>query len=118
MLGFLFATMGAGTPTTVAPAATSSSLTAFAPILAGLPVLRFLGVGKITLINHILKGQHDRKVAVIVDEFGEISINGQSIISDNDEQLVEFNNGCLCCPVRGDLMRTLADLMQTHANFW
>jgi G3E family GTPase len=75
-------------------------------------VTGFLGSGKTTLINHILKGQHGRKIAVIVNEFGEIGIDGQLTIADDDEQIVEFNNGCLCCTVRGDLVRTLADLTQ------
>jgi G3E family GTPase len=72
----------------------------------------FLGAGKTTLVNHILQEKHGRKIAVIVNEFGEIGIDGQLIISDDDEQLVEFNNGCLCCTVRGDLVRTLENL--TH----
>ena len=75
-------------------------------------VTGFLGSGKTTLINHILEGQHGRKIAVIVNEFGEIGIDGQLMVSDDEEQLVEFNNGCLCCTVRGDLVRTLEDLMQ------
>ena len=73
-------------------------------------VTGFLGSGKTTLINHILKGQHGRKIAVIVNEFGEIGIDGQLTITDDQEQIVEFNNGCLCCTVRGDLVRTLDDL--------
>jgi G3E family GTPase len=75
-------------------------------------VTGFLGSGKTTLINHILKGQHGQKVAVIVNEFGEVGIDGQLMVSDDEEQLVEFNNGCLCCTVRGDLVRTLEELMQ------
>jgi G3E family GTPase len=75
-------------------------------------VTGFLGSGKTTLINHILQGQHGKKIAVIVNEFGEIGIDGQLMISEQDEQLVEFNNGCLCCTVRGDLVRTLEDLAQ------
>lgn len=75
-------------------------------------VTGFLGSGKTTLINHILKGQNERKVAVIVNEFGEIGIDGQLMVEEDKEQLVEFNNGCLCCTVRGDLVRTLEDLTQ------
>jgi G3E family GTPase len=75
-------------------------------------VTGFLGSGKTTLVNHILKEQHGRKIAVIVNEFGEIGIDGQLTIADDDEQIVEFNNGCLCCTVRGDLVRTLEDLTQ------
>jgi G3E family GTPase len=72
----------------------------------------FLGAGKTTLVNHILQEQHGQKIAVIVNEFGEIGIDGQLIVSDRDEQLVEFNNGCLCCTVREDLVRTLENLTQ------
>jgi G3E family GTPase len=72
----------------------------------------FLGSGKTTLINHILERQRGRKVAVIVNEFGEIGIDGQITIADDQEQIVEFNNGCLCCTVRGDLVRTLEELTQ------
>jgi G3E family GTPase len=75
-------------------------------------VTGFLGSGKTTLINHILQEQHGRKIAVIVNEFGEIGIDGQLTIADDDEQIVEFNNGCLCCTVRGDLVRTLEALSQ------
>lgn len=70
----------------------------------------FLGSGKTTLVNHILHEQHGRKIAVIVNEFGEIGIDGQITIADDREQIVEFNNGCLCCTVRGDLVRTLEEL--------
>jgi len=73
-------------------------------------VTGFLGSGKTTLINRILREQHGRKLAVIVNEFGEISIDGQLVIHDDQAQLVEFNNGCLCCTVRGDLVETLGRL--------
>jgi|TARA_B110000971_G_scaffold221701_1_gene270007 G3E family GTPase len=72
----------------------------------------FLGSGKTTLVNRILTEQHGRKVAVIVNEFGEVSIDGQLIIQEDQEDLVEFNNGCLCCTVRGDLIETLARLQE------
>jgi G3E family GTPase len=75
-------------------------------------VTGFLGSGKTTLINRILREQHGRKIAVIVNEFGEISIDGQLVIHDEDAQLVEFNNGCLCCTVRGDLVETLGRLQE------
>jgi G3E family GTPase len=75
-------------------------------------VTGFLGSGKTTLINRILREQHGRKLAVIVNEFGEISIDGQLVIHDADAQLVEFNNGCLCCTVRGDLVETLERLQE------
>ena len=70
----------------------------------------YLGSGKTTLLNHILTGQQGRKVAVIVNEFGEVGIDGQLIEQNGDEQLIEFNNGCLCCTVRGDLIDTIAKL--------
>ena len=73
-------------------------------------VTGFLGSGKTTLVNRILAEQHGRKVAVIVNEFGEISVDGQLVLTDDQENLVEFNNGCLCCTVRGDLVDTLSTL--------
>ena len=75
-------------------------------------VTGFLGSGKTTLINRILAEQHGRKIAVIVNEFGEVSIDGQLIVQDDQEELVEFNNGCLCCTVRGDLIDTLEKLQE------
>ena len=72
----------------------------------------FLGSGKTTLLNHILSQQHGRKVAVIVNEFGEVGIDGQLIVKEDDEELIEFNNGCLCCTVRGDLVETINKLQQ------
>ena len=76
----------------------------------------YLGSGKTTLLNHILSGQQGRKVAVIVNEFGEVGIDGQMILRDDDEQLIEFNNGCLCCTVRGDLIETIARLQERNAE--
>ena len=75
-------------------------------------VTGFLGSGKTTLINRILSEQHGRKIAVIVNEFGEVSIDGQLIVQEDQEELVEFNNGCLCCTVRGDLIDTLNRLQE------
>ena len=72
----------------------------------------YLGSGKTTLLNHILTKQNKRKVAVIVNEFGEVGIDGQLIEQDGDEQLIEFNNGCLCCTVRGDLIDTIGKLRE------
>ena len=73
-------------------------------------VTGFLGSGKTTLVNRILAEDHGRKIAVIINEFGEISVDGQLVLTDDQEDLVEFNNGCLCCTVRGDLVDTLAKL--------
>lgn len=67
----------------------------------------FLGAGKTTLLNNILRNRRGQKVAVIVNEFGEVGIDGQLVFDDQNEQLIEFNNGCLCCTVRGDLIETL-----------
>ncbi len=72
----------------------------------------FLGSGKTTLVNRILHEQHGKKIAVIVNEFGEVSIDGQLVIREDQAELVEFNNGCLCCTVRGDLVETLGRLQE------
>src|SRR5512132_450307 len=70
----------------------------------------YLGAGKTTLLNRILSGDHGRRYAVIVNEFGEVGIDGELIV-DTDEELFEMNNGCICCTVRGDLIRTLHALL-------
>ncbi len=76
----------------------------------------YLGAGKTTLLNRILTQQHDQKIAVIVNEFGEIGIDNQLII-DADEEIFEMNNGCICCTVRGDLIRIIANLMRRRDKF-
>jgi len=70
----------------------------------------FLGAGKTTLLNRILTEQHGEKIAVIENEFGEAGIDNDILVKDEDEQIVEMNNGCLCCTVRGDLVRILGEL--------
>jgi len=70
----------------------------------------FLGAGKTTLLNRILHEQHGEKIAVIENEFGETGVDNEILVKDKDEQIVEMNNGCLCCTVRGDLVRILGDL--------
>ncbi len=70
----------------------------------------FLGAGKTTLLNRILTEQHGRKIAVIENEFGPEGIDNELLVADTDEQIVEMNNGCICCTVRGDLVRILTDL--------
>jgi len=70
----------------------------------------YLGAGKTTLLNRILSEDHGRRYAVIVNEFGEIGIDGELILN-SDEELFEMNNGCICCTVRGDLIRTLHGLL-------
>jgi len=69
----------------------------------------FLGSGKTTLLNRILKEDHGHRIAVIENEFGEVGVDNE-IIETGDEQIVEMNNGCICCTVRGDLIRILGDL--------
>src|SRR5215217_4624542 len=71
----------------------------------------FLGAGKTTLLNRILTEQHGKKLAVIENEFGEVGVDNQLVIS-SDEELFEMNNGCICCTVRGDLIRILGRLMK------
>ena len=75
----------------------------------------FLGAGKTTLLNRILSEQHGRRYAVVVNEFGEIVIDGELIVGA-DEELFEMNNGCVCCTVRGDLIRTVQGLLDRHAG--
>jgi G3E family GTPase len=70
----------------------------------------FLGAGKTTLLNRILTEQHGEKIAVIENEFGETGIDNEILVKDKQEQIVEMNNGCVCCTVRGDLVRILGDL--------
>ena len=70
----------------------------------------FLGSGKTTLLNRILKEQHGSRIAVIENEFGEAGIDNELLVQDAGEQIVEMNNGCICCTVRGDLVRILGEL--------
>ncbi len=72
----------------------------------------YLGSGKTTLLNHMLSQNEGAKIAVIVNEFGEMSIDAKLLVKYSDEQLIEFNNGCLCCTVRGDLIETIDQLRQ------
>jgi G3E family GTPase len=76
----------------------------------------YLGAGKTTLLNRILSEDHGRRYAVIVNEFGEISIDADLILNSNEE-LFEMNNGCICCTVRGDLVRTLHGLLARQGEF-
>ena len=70
----------------------------------------FLGAGKTTLLNRILTEHHGGRVAVIENEFGEAGIDNELLVQDGNEQIVEMNNGCICCTVRGDLVRILSTL--------
>jgi G3E family GTPase len=76
----------------------------------------YLGAGKTTLLNRILTHEHGLKVAVIVNEFGEVGIDNQLVI-DTDEEIFEMNNGCICCTVRGDLIRIISNLMRRRNKF-
>jgi G3E family GTPase len=70
----------------------------------------FLGAGKTTLLNRILQEQHGHRIAVIENEFGQESIDNEILVQDSKEQIVEMNNGCICCTVRGDLIVALGTL--------
>src|SRR5437660_904705 len=76
----------------------------------------FLGAGKTTLLNHILTAQHGKRVAVIENEFGEVGVD-QALVIGAEEEIFEMNNGCICCTVRGDLIRILGNLMKRRDKF-
>src|SRR5476651_2289385 len=76
----------------------------------------YLGAGKTTLLNRILSEPHGKKYAVIVNEFGEIGIDNELIVGA-DEEVFEMNNGCICCTVRGDLIRIIEGLMRRKGKF-
>ena len=76
----------------------------------------YLGAGKTTLLNRILSEPHGKKYAVIVNEFGEIGIDNELVVGA-EEEVFEMNNGCICCTVRGDLMRILDGLMRRERKF-
>ncbi len=76
----------------------------------------YLGAGKTTLLNRILSEDHGRKFAVIVNEFGEIGIDNDLVVGA-DEEVFEMNNGCICCTVRGDLIRIVEGLLKRRGKF-
>ena len=76
----------------------------------------FLGSGKTTLLNRILAEEHGLRIAVIENEFGEIGID-QDLVINVDEEVFEMNNGCICCTVRGDLIRILGELAERKDKF-
>ncbi|MEO1004898.1 MAG: GTP-binding protein [Cyanobacteria bacterium J06638_38] len=87
--------------------------------LAKIPVTvltGYLGAGKTTLLNQILTQEHGKRIAVIVNEFGEIGIDNQLVV-DSDEEILEMNNGCICCTVRGDLIRIIGKLLDRRDSF-
>ena len=76
----------------------------------------FLGSGKTTLLNRILSEEHGKKIAVIENEYGEVGID-QGLVINADEEVFEMSNGCICCTVRGDLIRVLGNLMKRRDKF-
>jgi G3E family GTPase len=76
----------------------------------------FLGAGKTTLLNHILTANHGKRIAVIENEFGEVGVD-QDLVINAEEEIFEMNNGCICCTVRGDLIRILGNLMKRRDKF-
>jgi G3E family GTPase len=76
----------------------------------------FLGAGKTTLLNHILTAEHGKRIAVIENEFGEVGVD-QALVIGAEEEIFEMNNGCICCTVRGDLIRILGNLMKRRDRF-
>jgi len=76
----------------------------------------YLGAGKTTLLNRILTENHGKKYAVIINEFGELGVDNDLVV-DTDEEVFEMNNGCICCTVRGDLIRIVNGLMKRAQKF-
>ena len=85
-----------------------------APASSGVPVTilsGFLGAGKTTLLNHILTNQQGVKTAVLVNEFGEIGIDNDLVVTTG-EDMVELSNGCICCSINGELMEAVEQIME------
>ena len=76
----------------------------------------FLGAGKTTLLNHILTAHHGKRIAVLENDFGEVGVD-QDLVIQAEEEIFEMNNGCICCTVRGDLIRILGNLMKRRDKF-
>jgi len=76
----------------------------------------YLGSGKTTLLNRILTENHGRKYAVVINEFGELGVDNDLVV-ESDEEVFEMNNGCICCTVRGDLIRIVGGLMKRRDKF-
>jgi G3E family GTPase len=76
----------------------------------------YLGAGKTTLLNRILTENHGRRYAVVINEFGELGVDNDLVV-DTDEEVFEMNNGCICCTVRGDLIRIVGGLMKRSGTF-
>lgn len=76
----------------------------------------YLGAGKTTLLNNLLTATHGKKYAVVINEFGELGVDNDLVV-DADEEVFEMNNGCVCCTVRGDLIRIISGLMKRKTKF-
>ncbi|ORY97735.1 CobW/P47K family protein [Syncephalastrum racemosum] len=76
----------------------------------------FLGSGKTTLLNYILKEQHGKRIAVIENEYGEVAVDDSLVVVDAGQEIYETQNGCICCKVRGDLVRILHELIDTRKD--
>jgi len=76
----------------------------------------FLGSGKTTLLKHILTEEHGKKIAVIENEFGEENIDNDILVQDNQENIVQMSNGCICCTIRGDLVDALNELWEQRKD--
>ena len=76
----------------------------------------FLGSGKTTLLKRVLTEAHGQKIAVIENEFGEENIDNEILVQDAKEQIIQLNNGCVCCTIREDLRTTLADLAEKRGR--
>ncbi|KAL9387988.1 hypothetical protein Peur_021112 [Populus x canadensis] len=105
------------TATTSSPQTDDSDLTTKIPPDNRIPatiITGFLGSGKTTLLNHILTADHGKRIAVIENEYGEVDIDGSLVAAKTAgaEDIIMLNNGCLCCTVRGDLVRMIADLVK------
>ena len=94
-----------------APASTQATTQVPVTVLTG-----YLGAGKTTLLNRILSEKHGKKYAVVINEFGELGVDNDLVV-DADEEVFEMNNGCVCCTVRGDLIRILSGLMKRRTQF-
>ena len=96
-----------------APAADARADDATVPVTV---LTGFLGAGKTTLLNRILTENHGKRYAVIINEFGELGVDNDLVV-DSDEEIFEMNNGCICCTVRGDLIRILGGLFKRAGRF-